>query len=146
FDAYKIRTTDLVYFGTGANVISKGDTYRLAATQLHNMVDDRLSPGDLKPRDIVRSGTLEELKRNPTLKEEDEGGEKGEPPALFPAYDYSQGYRWGMSIDMSSCIGCSACVVACVAENNSPVVGKEQVMRSREMHWLRVDSYYRGDE
>jgi molybdopterin-containing oxidoreductase family iron-sulfur binding subunit len=69
----------------------------------------------------------------------------GGKPSLYPEYNYSQGYRWSMSVDIHSCIGCQACVVACVAENNIPVVGKEQVMRSREMHWLRVDSYYRGD-
>ena len=157
FDAYTIRTSDLAYFGTGAKVRKMGDTYRLAATQLHHLIDDGLEEGDLSRRDIVRSGTLEELKRNPSLKLEEthaasrpakaaEPSETEPPAKLFPDYDYSKGYRWGMSIDMSSCIGCSACVVACVAENNSPVVGKEQVMRSREMHWLRVDSYYRGDE
>jgi molybdopterin-containing oxidoreductase family iron-sulfur binding subunit len=124
---------------------------------LHHLVDTGLSPDDLKPRDIVRSGTLEEWKKNPSLHHEEveakqpghEGGKQaleGERPSLYPEYDYSKGYRWSMSIDLSSCVGCSACVVACTAENNIPVVGKEQVGRSREMHWLRVDSYYRGDE
>jgi molybdopterin-containing oxidoreductase family iron-sulfur binding subunit len=157
FNAYVLRGSDAPSFATGVKVRTTGDSYELVATQLHHLVDTGLSPDDLKPRDIVRSGTLDEWKKNPSLLHEEveakqpghEGGHQaleGEKPTLYPEYDYSQGYRWSMSIDLSSCVGCSACVVACTAENNIPVVGKEQVGRSREMHWLRVDSYYRGDE
>jgi Fe-S-cluster-containing dehydrogenase component len=160
FNAYVLRGSDAPMFATGVKVRKTGDTFRLAATQLHHMVDMSGvgTTNDLAARDIIRAGTLEEWKKNPSLNREEyearqaghEGGKsdlEGEKrPMLYPEYEYSKGYRWGMSIDINSCVGCSACVVACSAENNIPVVGKEQVMRSREMHWLRVDSYYRGDE
>ena len=140
FNAYSIRTSDAPWFGSGLQLTKTGTTYTLAATQIHHAIDTE----DLKARDIVRSGSLAELKKNPTLAPE---GSHEEHPSgsLFPKWDYKD-YAWGMSIDMSSCIGCSACVVACQAENNIPVVGKEQVARSREMHWLRIDSYYKGSE
>jgi molybdopterin-containing oxidoreductase family iron-sulfur binding subunit len=159
FNAYVLRGSDAPKFATGVQVRKTGDTYELAVTQFHHLIDTSeitKDTPDLEPRDIIRSGTLDEWLKNPSLNRKEyeakqgghEGGvekKEGGRPSLMPEYDYSQGYRWSMSVDIHSCIGCQACVVACVAENNIPVVGKEQVMRSREMHWLRVDSYYRGD-
>jgi MoCo/4Fe-4S cofactor protein with predicted Tat translocation signal len=139
FNAYAIRTSDAPWFGSGLQITKTGTTYTLAATQIHHTIDTE----DLKARDIVRSGSLAELKKNPTLAPE-HAHEEHDAPSLYPKWGYKD-YAWGMSIDMSSCIGCSACVVACQAENNIPVVGKEQVARSREMHWLRIDSYYKGN-
>jgi MoCo/4Fe-4S cofactor protein with predicted Tat translocation signal len=139
FNAYAIRTSDAPWFGSGLQATKTGGTYSLATTQSHHLLDTE----EVGERDIVRSGTLEEYKKRPSLAPET--AEKGEQPSLYPAFAY-EGYAWGMSIDLNSCIGCSACIVACVAENNIPVVGKEQVARSREMHWLRVDAYYKGGQ
>jgi molybdopterin-containing oxidoreductase family iron-sulfur binding subunit len=137
-NAYSIRTSDAPWFGSGLQVSKTGETYSLATTQSHHLLDAE----EIGARDIVRSGTLEEFRKHPSLAPEGRH-ESGEPASLYPKIEYKD-YAWGMSIDLNSCIGCSACIVACVAENNIPVVGKEQVARSREMHWLRVDAYYKG--
>ena len=136
FNAYAIRTSSALWSGTGLQVAKTGGTYQIATTQLHHLMENR---------DLVRAGTLEDYKKHPSFAPE----EKHEPDrnlTMYENYDYSKDYAWGMAIDVSTCIGCNACVVACQSENNIPVVGKEQVLRSREMHWLRVDSYYKGDE
>ncbi|HEV7842844.1 MAG TPA: 4Fe-4S dicluster domain-containing protein, partial [Pyrinomonadaceae bacterium] len=135
-NAYALRTSNALWSGTGLRLDKTGDTYEIATTQLHHLMENR---------DIVRAGTLEDYKRNPSFAPEEKHEPKREE-TMYENYDYSKGYAWGMAIDVSTCIGCNACVVACQSENNIPVVGKEQVLRSREMHWLRVDSYYKGDE
>lgn len=142
FSAYDIRTSDSPWFATGAQVEKAGSQYQLAVTQLHFMMEGR---------DILRSTTLEEY-----LQGTHEAGEEREPsrgetlyqPELF---DYkNQGnesnYAWGMAIDLNNCVGCNACTIACQSENNIPIVGKEQIVRSREMHWIRVDTYFKGDD
>jgi MoCo/4Fe-4S cofactor protein with predicted Tat translocation signal len=139
FNAYAIRTSDAPWFGADLRVSKIGGTYSLATTQSHHLID----ASEVGERDILRSGTLEEYAKRPSLAPE--GKEPHHEESLYQGFTY-EGYAWGMSIDLNSCIGCSACIVACVAENNIPVVGKEQVARSREMHWLRVDAYYKGGE
>jgi Fe-S-cluster-containing dehydrogenase component len=122
-----------------ASLTAAGTQHELAATQLHFNMENR---------DVVRSATLADYLKNPEYAHE-EVHEPGYDESMYPPYDYKDqgnGYAWGMAIDVSSCVGCSACVVACQSENNIPVVGKEQVMRSREMHWLRVDSYFGGED
>jgi Fe-S-cluster-containing hydrogenase component 2 len=94
----------------------------------------------MEGRDLVRAATLEEYRKDPNFAHHG----RHEPEAsLYPAFPY-EGYAWGMAIDVSACIGCNACVAACQAENNIPIVGKTEVTRGREMHWLRIDRYYKG--
>jgi molybdopterin-containing oxidoreductase family iron-sulfur binding subunit len=134
FNAYLLRTSDAPWFGTGLEVSKTGDRYLLAVTQEHHAMEGR------HPARVV---TLDEYTREPEVVHH--LGEK--PPktlTLYPDYEYS-GNKWGMAIDLTSCTGCGACIVACVAENNIPVVGKEQVNRNREMHWIRVDHYFTTD-
>ena len=131
---YPLRTTATMLFGGAADIRGTGDRTQLAVTQHHQT---------MAGRDLVRSGDLAEYEHDP--KSIHKGEE--EPPknlTMYPNYDYSEGYAWGMTIDVNSCIGCNACVAACYAENNIPVVGKEQVIKQREMHWIRVDTYYEG--
>jgi molybdopterin-containing oxidoreductase family iron-sulfur binding subunit len=131
-NAYHLRTSELLWSGAGVEVRRTGERYPLAVTQLHHSIQGR---------DLVRAGTLEQFRKDPKLAQH--GSHKGEAPSLYPEHEYS-GHAWGMAIDLNSCVGCNACVVACQAENNIPVVGKSEVLRSREMHWLRIDTYFKG--
>lgn len=124
---------------TSAKVSKAEGSYEIVTAQEHHSFDDELTKDAAKKRNIVREGTTEEYLTNPYfLKGEDEKLE-----SLYHDYSYT-GVKWGMSIDQNKCIGCSECVVACTAENNIPVVGKDQVKRGREMHWIRIDRYYSG--
>ncbi|MFB3904818.1 MAG: TAT-variant-translocated molybdopterin oxidoreductase [Acidobacteriota bacterium] len=134
FNAYALRTADSPWWGSGLTLRKTGEKYRLACTQGHWSLEGRTN---------VRSGTLAEFQNNPHFAH---GAETSHSPSvsLYPEYDYRGQNAWGMAIDLTACLGCNACVVACQAENNVPVVGKEQVSRQREMHWLRIDRYYSG--
>jgi len=137
FDASAIRTSDAPWWGSGLDVQRTGETRLLACGQDHWSIDHEATE-----RHVLRSVTLDEYTKEPAVVEE-----QGEVPSrdmtLYPNYKFGP-HAWGMSIDLNSCVGCNACVIACVAENNIPVVGREQVSRGREMHWLRVDRYYSG--
>jgi molybdopterin-containing oxidoreductase family iron-sulfur binding subunit len=153
FSAYPLRTTDGQGFATGATLRDTGKRLQLANTQEH---------WSMEGRDIVREANVGEFKENPKfvagIGMESHtppvlGQDAGKDPAfiatstprgnsLYESPNFDGIHQWGMSIDLNTCIGCNACVVACQAENNIPIVGKEQVMRGREMHWIRLDRYY----
>jgi len=103
----------------------------------------KISPDQMEhERELVRVAALDDYKKNPRFaKDAEHVPEPGE--TLYPEFKYD-GYKWGMSIDLNKCVGCNACIVACQSENNIPVVGKDQILRRRPMHWLRVDTYYEG--
>ena len=140
YSTFDVQRSDAMSFGFG-EIAKTGEQTQIASTQIHF---------NMEGRDILRTLDLDVYLANP---------EVGHQPDEYPKtmYDtatgtdvyqewYKHNHKWAMSIDLNSCVGCNACVIACQAENNIPVVGKEQVEKSREMHWLRVDAYYSGTD
>ncbi len=163
YNAYAIRTGAAPHYAAGAKVTKTGRKFKFSLTQDH---------GSMEGRPIIREANLADFKKKPDFAKnfdlESPGhsahiakGADGNPLGIYkhPYKQYeeqkakgeatgpimkSDVHQWGMSIDLSSCVGCSACMMACQSENNIPIVGKEQVGKGREMHWLRLDRYYSG--
>jgi len=156
-NAYAIRNSGDPWFVPDVSILKTGRQMELASTQLH---------GTIEGRDLIRSATLDEYQEHPDFAHHGHhhgGGEhpttiyqtedhpnfgvpSGEGADGLPVFDNDwPAYAWGMSVDLNRCLGCSACVVACQAENNIPVVGKQEVIRGRAMHWMEVDRYFATD-
>jgi molybdopterin-containing oxidoreductase family iron-sulfur binding subunit len=166
FNAYRLRTADAPDFGAGLDIQRTGRTTQLASTQHHRLISDETGKHDLpsreaEKRELVRVATLADFLADPHFAHEHEhehepkGGETLYPPLagsvsrvtdpdLVASRGDHAGHAWAMAINLNACTGCTACVVACQAENNIPVVGKTEVLRGREMHWLEIDRYYHG--
>jgi molybdopterin-containing oxidoreductase family iron-sulfur binding subunit len=139
YNAYKLRTKDAMHYASNAKVAHTALTYQLSTTQSHWSMEGRAP---------VREANLEDFRKQPDFARK---MDLEKPPTVAPMYPNpfdaakSNGlHQWGMAIDLNKCVGCSACMVACQSENNIPIVGKEMVGKSREMHWIRIDRYYSG--
>jgi MoCo/4Fe-4S cofactor protein with predicted Tat translocation signal len=135
YNAYEVQRTDAMWFGRGEMTVT-GETTTIASTQTHFNIDNR-------ENEVLRVFDYEtwEAQANETHQHDEYD------KSMFPRYNYEENKnKWGMAIDLNACVGCNACVIACQSENNIPVVGKEQVERSREMHWMRIDTYYEGSD
>lgn len=163
FNVYPLRSSDSPSFILNASIKVLNETYPLASTQDHHGLEDDkyAAPGfdDLASKEaqsripeLVKQSTLDYYKDNPDWVQKkveqhkpDKNRSWADHSMYNPDWDYSKGPQWGMSIDLTSCTSCNACSIACQSENNIPVVGKQQVMNGREMHWIRIDNYFAGD-
>jgi MoCo/4Fe-4S cofactor protein with predicted Tat translocation signal len=143
YDAYSVRPAGAQYAGPGSITLTP-EHWNIAVTQGHFKMEER---------EPVRVANLEEYRKNENFAHESKNEEPQdkstkEEESLYPDFrnkNWYSRYAWGMAIDLNSCVGCQACAVACQAENNISVVGKEQVQRGREMQWIRIDAYFEGD-
>jgi Fe-S-cluster-containing dehydrogenase component len=156
FDTYRLRSSKAPFVASGASVTGTGRKYRLSLTVDHYKMDDKGEKAiAARIPDLVKEATLADYSKSDysivknahtpdiaVLTVPNKADETNR--SLFKEHRY-EGHKWGMATDLSKCLGCNACIVACQAENNIPVVGKEQVWRNREMHWLRIDRYFEGD-
>ncbi len=135
FNAYTLRTSDTLWGGAGLEIEKTGAHHDLVTTRHH---------WEMHEREQVRVGTLSDFQKNPGAIAKPEEPPPTDDESLYPKVAYT-GHAWAMSIDLNTCIGCGVCTIACQAENNIPVVGKEQVAVNREMHWIRVDRYFASE-
>src|SRR5207249_286046 len=138
-NVYPLITTAQPYFALGAKVKLAGRRYQLAVTQDHHAMEGRA---------LVREGTLDHFRENPTFAQKMflDAHLAERNPSLYSHPPLDAIHQWGMAIDLNTCLGCNACVVACQAENNTPIVGKKQVINGREMHWIRMDRYFESTD
>lgn len=148
FNAYSVRSSKHPNFTSKASLSLTRKTYELATTQEHGSMEEGGS--FMQGRAIIREANLDQYKEHPDFAtsmgmEAHAKNEGSLYPNPLDDPKYRGVHQWGMVIDLQSCIGCTACMVACQSENNIPIVGKDQVRRGREMHWIRNDRYYTGD-
>ena len=144
-NVYPLRTTANWDAIEGVQVVATGEKFKLATTQDKHPMDDTGREGvQGRLPQIVRQDTLAGFKEDPDHVQH----VVHHPPLLSLWHEpiVYDGYKWGMAVDLNKCTSCNACVVACNAENNIPVVGKEQVLMGRELHWMRIDRYFQGED
>jgi MoCo/4Fe-4S cofactor protein with predicted Tat translocation signal len=148
FNAYLLRTSSEPGFARGLQITKTSKNYPLAVVQHQYTIDFEGHPAEqesvdaVERRDLVQIATLDEFRKDPTFAKVPATNED-KAISLYPNYKYD-GYAWAMSIDLNRCVGCNACVIACQSENNIAVVGKEETIHGRVMHWIRIDTYFRG--